>query len=103
MLVGQHFELDEGDRRSEEPVSPTPAPLVVIQYRNRGIPLVLLLPILLLAVIVGSLAHQRGIWPRDDATPRPVHLADGGQPPKKKAVLRVEAPKPEMARSEAPA
>ena len=59
MLIENDFEHDDGHQQPDAPASPPPPPLVVIQYRNRGIPLVLVPPVLILAAVLGFQAHRR--------------------------------------------
>ena len=61
MLIENDFEHDDGHRQPDAPASPPPPPLVVIQYRNRGIPLMLIPPVLILAAVLGFQAHRRMI------------------------------------------
>ena len=81
MLIENDFEHDDGHRQPDAPASPPPPPLVVIQYRNRGIPLLLVPPVLILAAVLGFQAHRRMTPPRPVLVLPPVLAADEDRPP----------------------
>ncbi len=83
MLIENDFEHDDGPRQPDAPASPPPPPLVVIHYRNRGIPLVLVPPVLVLAAVLGFQAHRRMSPPRPAVAPPPGLAANSRRPPEK--------------------
>src|SRR5688572_30778371 len=80
MLIKNDFEHDDGKRPPGAPASPPAPPLVVIQYRNRGIPLMLIPPFLILAAVLGFQAHRRMTPPRRVLVLPPVLAKDEGRP-----------------------
>ena len=59
MSDGQDFTIDAGDRETAAGPMPAPPPLVVIQYRNRGLPAVLVPPAMIVMAALAILSYQR--------------------------------------------
>ena len=101
MLIENDFEHDDGHRQPDAPASPLPPPLVVIHYRDRGIPLLLVPPVLILAAVLGFQAHRRMAPPRPADAPPPGLAAEAGHDPRPPAESRpADAPLPGLAAEE---
>ena len=59
MSDDQDFAIDAGDRETAAGPMPAPPPLVVIQYRNRGLPAVLVPPAMIVMAALAILSYQR--------------------------------------------
>ncbi len=103
MLIENDFEHDDGRGQPDAPAPPPSPPLVVIQYRNRGIPLLLVPPVLVLAAVLGFQAHQRMTPPRPGLVLPPVLAADEGRPPEEGSTGAEDEAERFLARSESSA
>lgn len=71
MSLGQEFELDDHQTRPETDSVPAPAPpIVVVQYRNRGIPPAFLPPLIIVLITVAIVCYRRST-PVRPPTPSP--------------------------------
>lgn len=71
MSLGQEFELDDHRARPEPDSVPPPAsPIVVVHYRNRGIPPVFLPPLIIVLITAAIVSYRRST-PVRPPTPAP--------------------------------
>ncbi|MBV8677067.1 MAG: hypothetical protein JO355_07850 [Planctomycetaceae bacterium] len=89
MSDGQDFTMDAGDRETAAGPMPDPPPLVVIQYRNRGLPAVLVPPAIIVMAALAIPSFQRLTPAR--RSDRATALGDPARPRSGRTIL-VEPP-----------
>lgn len=106
MSRGEEFELEEPGAASENEPVPESAPIVVVQYRNRGIPTAFVPPVLLVLIAAAIVSYRRTTPlrlmippPRSSAT-QAAKLPVGPQPKKAEPTGRVISYEPIVIRDD---
>ncbi len=88
MSDDQDFAIETEDRETVAEPTPAPPPLVVIEYRNRGLPSVFVPPALILMAALAILSYQRLTPVR---RPGPAPPSDDPAPPRRGRTILVES------------